>query len=881
MLRLLLRLVPCAVALAVAPVACAQETPGGVLRAAREALGTGHYADAVTAARRAMAADSADSAPVRTLAAALAATGKYSEAEDALLAFTTTHPRNPDAWNDLGELQRTRGRLAQAEASFRRAITGSARDSLTAVLNLARLRFDRGEVDEAMREFDRFIDIYNNRRAHLTASELAAVAEACRYLGRNNPELFKDALRAYDDAIAADSAALEPRVRLAELFLEKYQPGDAEATLAAVLKANPNHAGALLVMARTRYFNDGSDATRYLQRSLEVNPVSADARAFSALLLIDLERYDEAAEEARRGLAVDSTAPGPSIALAAALYLKGDTAAFQTVMAEVHAREPRSAEAEATLAEVAARNRLYAEAVDFARAAVARDGKAAGALATLGINALRLGDIQQARDDLERAFALDPYNVWAKNTLDMLDTFKDYADVHTPRFELVIENKDAPVISLYAEALAEQAYDSLAARYQFRPATPVRVEFYRSHDDFSVRTVGLGGLGALGVTFGRVVAMDSPAARKVGEFNWGSTLWHELAHVFTLGRSANRVPRWFAEGLSVYEERRARPAWGEDASPLFFAAYKGGQLPRVSRMNDGFMRPAFPAQVVLSYYQASLVCQMIEEEHGIGAIRAMLDGYRNGRTTEQLFHDVLRTDPAAFDDHFDNWVGQHFGRELASVKPMGPPARGEAAAPFTVSGDFTDAFREGNDQLKGGRVDEAIASLRRAKQMIPEYADENGPYGLLARAFLGRGDEKSAARELTELTAINEEAYQSNVKLADLLEGQGDLRGAAAALDRTVWINPFDPAIHQRLATLAERIPDRTLVVRERRAILALDPVDRVDALYQLALAYSEAGDTASARREVLRALELAPNFEKAQQLLLKLQGTGGNGGTR
>ncbi len=41
----------------------------------------------------------------------------------------------------------------------------------------------------------------------------------------------------------------------------------------------------------------------------------------------------------------------------------------------------------------------------------------------------------------------------------------------------------------------------------------------------------------------------------------------------------------------------------------------------------------------------------------------------------------------------------------------------------------------------------------------------------------------------------------------------------------------------------------------------------------------SEAGDTASARREVLRALELAPNFEKAQQLLLRLRGTGGTGG--
>jgi Tfp pilus assembly protein PilF len=48
--------------------------------------------------------------------------------------------------------------------------------------------------------------------------------------------------------------------------------------------------------------------------------------------------------------------------------------------------------------------------------------------------------------------------------------------------------------------------------------------------------------------------------------------------------------------------------------------------------------------------------------------------------------------------------------------------------------------------------------------------------------------------------------------------------------------------------------------------------VDRAEALYQLALAHHEAGDAAAARREVLNALEEAPNFEKAQTLLLTLR---------
>jgi Tfp pilus assembly protein PilF len=58
-----------------------------------------------------------------------------------------------------------------------------------------------------------------------------------------------------------------------------------------------------------------------------------------------------------------------------------------------------------------------------------------------------------------------------------------------------------------------------------------------------------------------------------------------------------------------------------------------------------------------------------------------------------------------------------------------------------------------------------------------------------------------------------------------------------------------------------------------------LDPVDRAEAEYQLALVYFQAGDLRQARRVVLRALERAPNFEKALDLLLNIRsrGTGGD----
>ena len=859
-----------------APVACAQEPPARTATTAEEALRIGQYDEALRMARAEASREPANPVPARIQADALRSTGKYVEAEGILQEFIRAHPNDHSLWNALGEVQKERGRLTEAEASFQRAVSGRAPDSLMAQVNLAVLRFERGEIDEAMTAFDRFIDVYNTRRGRLTAKELEAVAIAVRHLGRNNPQLYKDAMRAFDEAIAADSTDLDRRVRLAELFVEKFSGTEALEALQAVLAVNPRHARANLAMAQLRVFDELESPAPWVQKALDVNPVLPGARAQAALLLIDLERYSEAAEEARKGLAADSTAPPALIALAAAQYLQHDTAGFRATLARVHARQPGSADAEVALANIAARSRLYGEAVAFAQAGANRDPKSARALALLGINAMRTGEMARGRAALDSSFKLDPFDPWSFNTLNLIDTFKDYVEVKTPRFVVMIERKDADLLAPYVEALVEPAYDSLAARYGHRPEVPIRIEIYRSHQDFSVRTVGLMGLGALGVSFGRVVAMDSPAARRVGEFNWGSTLWHELGHVFTLGATAGRVPRWLSEGLSVYEERRARPSWGEDPSPLFFATYAAGQLPKVSRLNDGFMRPAFPAQIPLSYFLASMVGEMIESQKGIGAIRDMLDGYRRGLTTERVFRDVLKVEPAAFDDQFDKWLRQRFAKQFDAVKPAMPVTLGGRRQPggdeIPITGPFPEALDRGRELLAEGKVDEAIVELKKAKEMFPEYARPDGPYALLAEAYKRKDDKRAAAAELQAMTSINEEAFVENMAAATAMLELGDRAGALAALDRAVWINPFDQDAHTRLAELAAEVGNRQIAIRERRALLALDPTDRVEAQYQLALAYADAGDMVSARREVLRALEQAPNYSKAQDLLLRIR---------
>ena len=85
-------------------------------------------------------------------------------------------------------------------------------------------------------------------------------------------------------------------------------------------------------------------------------------------------------------------------------------------------------------------------------------------------------------------------------------------------------------------------------------------------------------------------------------------------------------------------------------------------------------------------------------------------------------------------------------------------------------------------------------------------------------------------------------------------------------------------SIHTPRASLAGRRCSekmRPAAIRAFRAALASQPPDKAVAHYDLAQAYLLGGQSADAKRETLEALDVAPSFEPAQDLLLKIVGGG------
>jgi hypothetical protein len=279
---------------------------------------------------------------------------------------------------------------------------------------------------------------------------------------------------------------------------------------------------------------------------------------------------------------------------------------------------------------------------------------------------MRLGQEDEPRQQLEMCYDNGYRNEATVNSLRLLDSYKNFVTYKEKDFILKLNKKEADLLYPYFEKVIEDSLSAYEQKYKMTLPDPVQVEVYPDHEDFAVRTLGMPGLGALGVTFGEVVAMDSPSARKPGDFNWASTLRHEMSHVFILTATNHRVPRWFTEGLAVHEETEADPEWGDRITPDIIAAIRDKKLLPVEALDSGFIRPEYPAQVIVSYYEAGRICDYIQSRWGADKLLDIVHSYAKLKTTPEAIQENLGMPAEQFDQEFFEWLDKDVGKTVAN-----------------------------------------------------------------------------------------------------------------------------------------------------------------------------------------------------------------------
>ena len=110
------------------------------------------------------------------------------------------------------------------------------------------------------------------------------------------------------------------------------------------------------------------------------------------------------------------------------------------------------------------------------------------------------------------------------------------------------------------------------------------------------------------------------------------------------------------------------------------------------------------------------------------------------------------------------------------------------------------------------------------------------------------------------------------MKLAGWLEEAGRDDEAAYTYEGLLYNWPKDEQTHARLGEIYLEAGRTEEALREFEAVLAMDTLDRAAAEYAVARTWVKIGDLAKARLHVLQALERAPTYRPALQLLLQVK---------
>ena len=787
-----------------------------------------------------------DPRSVALKARALVALGRYAEAEKTLVPLASSAPTS-DAALELGLLQLELGRRPDARTTLNRLADRLAE-----------------QKPRTAAEYLRF------GRASGALAELAPE-------GQERKAMFEDAKTAL--LAAADLAPKDPEVEVVfgQIFLEANNLPEAAKSFQAALALDGDHPEALVGFGTVARDQNPPAAREAVAHALTINPNYEAAHLLTADMALDDRRRQDAKDSIARALKINPASVSARSLNVAVAFLEGRQDDYTAGIKDVLALRPSYGEVYRVVGDHAARNYRFDEAAELVKQAIAIDPDNTRAYADLGLHLLRTGDEVAGRAALERSFDRNPYDDVTYNLLDLLDRLDKFEVVRDGNIIMKFDPLEAAVMKEQAVPFAREALDTLAKRWNLEIKGPILIEMFPKHDDFAVRNLGLPGMvGALGACFGRVVTLDSPKARPPGDYNWQPTLWHELAHVVTLQLSNNRVPRWLTEGISVWEERRGRPEWGREMEVTFARAMEQGKVIKLSVLNEGF---SDPEMISLAYHQASLVVEHLVATYGEASLTKLLQAYGRGLESDAAIKEAFNTSLDQIQTGFDAKLERDYRSLITALKPPAvktkPTLEQLQAMAKEDAASFPVQMALGRALAEAGDTPGAIAAFEKAAALVPAATGDENPNKQIARLAMAVKNSARAATALEEVLKVDHADVEAARELIPLVAGSPPAR-IENANQRLVNVDPFEASSQSVLGRLAMQRKDATAAVKAFRTVLATNPADRAAALVDLGEAYMLARRPADAKVQALAALELAPSFERAHDLLLNVLDGGG-----
>jgi len=364
----------------------------------------------------------------------------------------------------------------------------------------------------------------------------------------------------------------------------------------------------------------------------------------------------------------------------------------------------------------------------------------------------------------------------------------------------------------------------------------------------------------------------------------------------------NKMPRWLSEGISVYEETQADPSWGQRMTPQYREMVLGDELTPVSKLSAAFLAPPSETHLQFAYYESSLVVEFLIEKFGIEKLKDLLRDLAEGQEINEAIAkntapmDQLEADFTEFAHHRAEQLGPGLDwtkPEFAQAGKSRRRTRGnrssesktnlvEITRPPEATPDAWEQWakerptnywaltRQVEQLVEAKKWVEAKPILKQLVELYPDSAGPESPYWLLAAVHRSLGETNEERAVLSQFATQDDEAADAYVRLMELGAENQDWPAVTLNAKRYLAVNPLVLPPYRFSAQAAEKTKDTRSAMESYRALLELKPPDPAEIHYKLARLLYEDRDP-EARIHVLKALEEAPRFRAALQLLLEI----------
>jgi tetratricopeptide (TPR) repeat protein len=716
--------------------------------------------------------------------------------------------------------------------------------------------------------------LQQNSSAAQDPDQLVALGQALLLLGVE-PKLVLE--NCFQRAEKLDPPPREAFLAVGQLALDKHDFKLAADAFRAGLNIFTNDPDMECGLARAFESGDREEMLKALDAALAINPKHIQSLLLLADHLIDGEQYDEAEKQLAIVLSVNPHQTEALAYRAVLANLRSDPAAEKQFRADALKFWKTNPQVDYLIGLKLSQKYRFTEGAAAQKRALAFEPGYLPAREQLAEDLLRLGQSDEGWKLAEEVHKQDGYDVTAFNLVTLHDQMAKFQTLTNENFIVHMTPLEAGLYGDLVLEMLSREREFMTHKYGVKLTKPTVVDIFPEQKDFGVRTFGMPeNPGYLGVCFGSVITANSPASQAENPANWQDVLWHEFTHVITLTASKNKMPRWFSEGISVYEERQANPAWGEHMNLGYRDMILNGELTPLGKLSSAFLAPKDSQHLLFAYYESSLVIDFFVEKFGLDAVKKILTDLGDGKEINVAI--PAHTIPLPEMEKQFAAYATDLAKNLAPGINLDKPPEPGSDTDVTIwekshPDNYYLRMRNATKLMEAKNWTEAELLL---EPLAIAYHDEKGaanPLWLLAVTQRNLNETNAELATLRKFSLQETDFTGLYARLIELSEAQQDWPAVTKYANRLLAINPLISLPHRALAEAGIALGNNDQAITAYRKLLLLDPPDPSEVHFQLArLLHARGGSEAEAERHVLQALEEAPRFREAQRLLLEIK---------